>query len=62
MNQLSAPFAVWENAIKVYHALRDIFSGPIVPRDAIFIPLRSVQVDECKYLIFIMSLYVFILK
>ena len=42
-----------ENAIKVYHALRDIFSGPIVPSDAIFIPLRSVQVDDCKYLIFI---------
>ena len=48
----------WENAIKVYHALRDIFSGIIAPRDAIFIPLRSGQVDDCKYVIFITSLYV----
>ena len=36
------------------------FSGPIVPRDAIFIPLHSVQVDDCKYLIFITLSYVFI--
>jgi len=55
MNRLSAPFA-----IKVYHALRDIFSGTIVPTDATFIPLRSVEVEDCKYLIFITSLYVFI--
>jgi len=35
MNRLSAPCAVLGNAVKVYHALRDIFGRPFVKRFAL---------------------------